>query len=149
MGAAVAFELARELRRRGRPLPRILIASAARAPQFRRDYVPPPPPSDQEFLAELGRLEGMPVDDPAFIRAVLPALRADATLYRNYIYPEGEPLACPIRAYGGMDDPRITRAHLEAWAEQTPAGFAVRQFPGSHFYFRQSDAFLRALEEDL
>ena len=42
MGAVVAFELARELRRRGRAAARdVLIASAARAPQFRRNHVPP------------------------------------------------------------------------------------------------------------
>src|ERR1017187_10552563 len=44
MGAAVAFELARELRRRSRPLPLVLIASGARAPQFRRNHVPPEAP---------------------------------------------------------------------------------------------------------
>src|SRR5258708_5281452 len=53
MGAAVAFELARELRRRSRPLPSMLIASGARAPQFRRHHVPPPPPSREAFIEEL------------------------------------------------------------------------------------------------
>ncbi|MDR3700556.1 MAG: thioesterase domain-containing protein [Candidatus Sulfopaludibacter sp.] len=149
MGAAIAFELARELRRRCRPLPRILIASAARAPQYRRDYSPPPPPTDDEFLSELRRLQGIPLDAPFAPSVLLPALRADATLYRNYVYAEDAPLPCPLRAYGGLDDERITREHLEAWGEQTTAHFAVRQFPGGHFYLRQSDAFLRALEEDL
>jgi medium-chain acyl-[acyl-carrier-protein] hydrolase len=141
--------LARELRRRGRPLPRILIASAARAPQYRRNYSPPPPPTDDEFLSELRRLQDILPDAPFAPSVLLPALRADATLYRNYVYAEDAPLPCPIRAYGGLDDERITREHLEAWGEQTTAGFAVRQFPGGHFYLRQSDAFLRALEEDL
>ena len=149
MGAAIAFELARELRRRGRPLPSILIASAARAPQYRRNYTPPPPPTDDEFLGELRRLQGIPLDAPFAPSVLLPALRADATLYRNYVYTEEPPLPCPIRAYGGLEDERITRQHLEAWGEQTTADFAVRQFPGGHFYLRQSDAFLRALEEDL
>ena len=45
MGAIVAFELARLLRRRNRPLPRMLVASGARAPQFRRGHVPPPEPA--------------------------------------------------------------------------------------------------------
>ncbi|HWC98902.1 MAG TPA: thioesterase domain-containing protein [Candidatus Sulfopaludibacter sp.] len=152
MGAAVAFELTRELRRRGRALPRILIASAARAPQFRRGHVPTPAPSDADFLAELRRLGGMPdevLDDPALLHTILPALRADATLYRNYSYTDDAPLDCPIRAYGGIDDTRITREHLDAWSEQTTANFATRLFPGGHFYFKQSEAFLRALAEDL
>jgi len=152
MGAAIAFELARELRRRNRPLPRILIASAARAPQFRRDHVPPPPPSDADFLTELRRLGGMPsevLDDPAVLHTILPALRADAALYRAYTYTDEPPLACPIRAYGGIEDARITTEHLEGWSEQTTAGFAIRRFPGGHFYFKQSGDFLRTLAEDL
>ena len=135
MGAAVAFELARKLRLLGLPQPRLLIASAARAPQFRRNYTPPPAPSQPEFLAELRRLEGLPpeaLDDPAILAAILPALTADAALYRNYVYAEDAPLACPIRAYGGSADPNIHSEHLEPWAAQTSASFAVRLFPGAH-----------------
>jgi medium-chain acyl-[acyl-carrier-protein] hydrolase len=145
MGAAVAFELARRLK----ITPRVLIASAARAPQFRRNYVPPPNPSDAQLLEELRQLEGTPeeaLDHPA----LLGALSADATLYRNYVYREGRPLPCPIRAYGGAGDPNIRREHLEPWREQTSADFRIRVFPGGHFYLWQAgDEFRRALDEDL
>jgi hypothetical protein len=60
MGAVVAFELARLLRRRNQPLPRMLVASGARAPQFRRGHVPPPEPGEAEFVEALRRLEGTP-----------------------------------------------------------------------------------------
>ncbi len=60
MGAAVAFELARLLRREKRPLPAALLVSGARAPQFRLGHAPPPEPSEEEFLQELNRLEGTP-----------------------------------------------------------------------------------------
>ena len=153
MGTAVAFELARLLRRRGLPLPKLMIASSARAPQYRRHHVPPAPPTDEEFLAQLRRLEGIPAEvlaDPALMRAILPALRADTALYRNYVYSEEPPLACPIRAYGGDTDPNVTREHLEAWAEQTSVSFAVRMFPGGHFYLNAGRGALeRALSEDL
>jgi surfactin synthase thioesterase subunit len=149
MGAAVAFELARELRRRGQPLPSILIASGARAPQFRRGHVPGPAPSRAEFLAELDRLGGLPTDDPAFLRAMLPAMEADATLYRNYIYTEGEPFTFPICAYGGADDANISTEHLVAWNEQTSGPFRFRVFPGGHFYLNTSrDQFAAALADD-
>ena len=136
MGAVVAFELARELRRRSRPLPTMLIASGARAPQFRRHHVPPPAPSREAFVEELRRLEGIPaevLDDAALMRAILPALEADAALYRNYVYAEAPPLPIPVRAYGGADDPNVRREHLDGWAEQTTASFAVRVFPGGIF----------------
>jgi surfactin synthase thioesterase subunit/glycosyltransferase involved in cell wall biosynthesis len=153
MGAVVAFELARELRRRSRPLPRMLIASGARAPQFRRHHVPPPVPSREAFVEELRRLEGIPAEvlgDAALMRAILPALEADAALYRNYIYAEAPPLPIPVRAYGGADDPNVRREHLEGWREQTTASFAARVFPGGHFYLGTArEAFIEALEGDL
>jgi surfactin synthase thioesterase subunit/glycosyltransferase involved in cell wall biosynthesis len=145
MGAIVAFELARELRRRSLPLPFLLIASAARAPQFRRNHVPPPEPSDEQLL----RQAEVP-DHPSVRHAILPALRADTTLYRHYSYAEDAPLPFPIRAYGGAEDPTITREHLEAWRQQTVASFALRLFPGGHFYLRSPEPeFLTSLHEDL
>ena len=144
---------ARWLRRRRDPLPCILIASGARAPQYRRHYTPPPAPTEAEFLDELRRLEGIPrevLDDPAVLRAILPALRADAALYRNYLYSEDPPLEIPIRAYGGAEDPNVRREHLDAWQEQTTASFLVRTFAGGHFYFQACAADLRAaLDRDL
>jgi surfactin synthase thioesterase subunit len=143
MGAVVAFELARALRRRGLPLPRILIASAARAPQFRRGHVPPPPAGDRELLDSLGIADELR-------QAVLPVLRADTDLYRHYVYAEDEPLGCPIRAYAGLEDPNISLVHLEGWREQTAGSFTARRFPGGHFYFRGCpDEFRAALLEDL
>jgi len=153
MGAVVAFELARYLRRGNQPLPRLLVVSGARAPQFRRGHVPRPEPGDAEFIAELRRLEGTPqevLDNPELMRMILPALRADAAIYRSYIYAEEPPLDCPIRAYGGTQDPNVRREHLEAWSQQTTASFGLRLFPGGHFFLQTGrQAFLDALAHDL
>ncbi|MGD0501032.1 MAG: thioesterase domain-containing protein [Bryobacteraceae bacterium] len=153
MGALVAFELARRLRRSGLPQPRLLIASAARAPRFRRDYTPPPEPSKAQFLEELRRLEGIPaeaLDDPLSLGVILPALQADSALYRNYVYAEDAPFAFPIRAYGGAGDVHIRSEHLAAWAGETNASFAVRLFPGGHFFLHSGRAdVLAAVTEDL
>jgi surfactin synthase thioesterase subunit len=153
MGAVVGFELARELRRRGLAQPRVLIASGARAPQFRRNHVPPPDPSDEQLLAELARLEGTPQalwEDAAAQAVLLPALRADTALYRRYVYREEPPLDCPIYACGGVDDANVTEAHLAAWREQTTGEFRVRLFPGGHFYLQPpGKEFLEALKEEL
>lgn len=153
MGAAVAFELARLLRLRNRPAPRMLVASGARAPRFRRGHVPPPEPSEVEFVEALRRLQGTPPEvlaDPELLRVILPALREDAAIYRNYVYAEEPPLDCPIRAYGGTDDPNVRPEHLAAWAVETTAAFTVRMFPGGHFYLQSHRTeFLTALARDL
>lgn len=153
VGAVVAFELARELRRRGLPAPSLLIASGARAPQYRRGHVPPPDPTDEELLAALRQADGTHAewfDIPAVAHAILPALRADTSLYRHYIYSEDEPLDCPIRAYGGATDPHVNAEHLRNWGLQSKQPFQIRQFPGGHFYLKPaSPEFRAALEDDL
>jgi surfactin synthase thioesterase subunit/glycosyltransferase involved in cell wall biosynthesis len=153
VGAAVAFELARALRRRGQAGPAALFVSGARAPCYRRDYVPPPPPNDEELLGELRRLDGTPpelLDDPLALRAVLPALRADAALYRTYVYAGGPPLECPLHAYGGDADSRIAVEHLEAWSRETTGPFAMRMFPGGHFFpYSCREEVLASLASDL
>jgi surfactin synthase thioesterase subunit/glycosyltransferase involved in cell wall biosynthesis len=153
MGAGIAFELAHALRRSGYPLPRALFVSAARAPQFRLHHEPPPEPTDEELLEQLRRLDGLPagvLDNPNLLRLIMPVLRADTRLYRNYIYTPEDALPVPIFAYGGASDPNVRPEHLEAWRTQTTAGFTHREFPGGHFYLQSSrDAFLEALKADL
>jgi surfactin synthase thioesterase subunit len=153
MGAAVAFELARALRQSGKPAPACLFVSAARAPQLRRGHIPPPAPSDAELLEELRLLNGVPpelLENEEWVPLALPALRADAALYRNYVYAEAPPLDCPIRAYGGLDDERISRPQIKAWAEQTTKDFSLQMFPGGHIFLKTHQAeFLKALSRDL
>jgi surfactin synthase thioesterase subunit/glycosyltransferase involved in cell wall biosynthesis len=153
MGAVIAFELARSLRRNALPLPLALFASGARAPQFRENYAPPPEPAEAEFIAELRRLNGLPaeiLDNPEAMRLLLPVLRADARLYRNYAYKPEPPFDFPIFAYGGAHDPNVRREHLQAWARQTTGPFHIREFAGGHFFLQTRRAeFLAALSADL
>ncbi len=153
MGAALAFELSRLLRSHSHPMPRALIVSAARAPQFREHWTPPADPSDLEFLDELRRLDGVPdelLEHEEALRVVLPALKADARLYRRYIYRPGPPLGIPIFAYRGRTDPNVRPEHAARWREQTTAAFKEREFDGGHFYLQTCrDELLTALRDDL
>jgi surfactin synthase thioesterase subunit/glycosyltransferase involved in cell wall biosynthesis len=153
MGAAIAFELARSLRLHGKALPLALYVSGARAPQFRLNWTPPPEPDDREFLEQLRRLDGIPaqmLESPEVMEYALPVLRADAALYRNYVYEPQEPFAFPIFAYGGATDPNVRTEHVDVWREQTRGRFARREFAGGHFFIHSDrEAFLAALREDL
>ncbi|MDQ6698783.1 MAG: thioesterase domain-containing protein [Acidobacteriota bacterium] len=146
MGAGMAFELARYLRRAGAPGPGVLVVSAARAPQL-RVHQPGPEPSDEELMDELQRLHG---GERQILELALPALRADTRLYRNYRYEPEPPLSIPIFAYGGATDPSIRPEHLDGWHDQTTGSFTRREFPGGHFYLQTERAmFLASLNEDL
>lgn len=149
MGAAIAFELTRALRRAGLPEPRALYVSSARAPQFRLGHESQPNPADAALLDQLRRLEGIPagiLNNPELMRVVLPALRADTRLYRNYIYQPEPPLSIPIHAFGGQADPNVTQEHVAAWKEQTIGTFTQTELPGGHFFIQSAQAeFLAAL----
>jgi len=153
MGAAIAFELTRLLRREDQPLPAALFVSGARAPRFRLGHVPPAEPTEEEFLRDLEALEGIPPEvrrNRDLLRVVLPALLADTALYRGYMYREEPPLDCPIYAYGGAADPNVRREHLDAWRHETTGTFWLRMLPGGHFFIDSArPAFLAALSEDL
>ncbi|MEJ7605032.1 MAG: thioesterase domain-containing protein [Bryobacteraceae bacterium] len=141
MGGTVAFEVARWLRARGFTLPSRLIVSAVRAPQFRLNHQPGLEPSNEALLAELRKLQGIPeeiLSSEEAMKLVLPALKADTTLYRNYIYERGAAFGFPIHAFGGLQDPNIERIHLEGWREQTTASFRLLELTGGHFYYQNS-----------
>ena len=90
-------------------------------------------PTREELIAELRAREGTAggrLDDPELLRVLLPLLEADTALYRSYAYVPEEPLAVPLRAYGGASDPHVTREDLEAWREQTTASFEARVLRG-------------------
>ena len=145
MGAAIAFELARSLRRNGRPLPAALFVSACRPPRWRAALPSEAPPSDKEILADLDRL-GTSTSNPEWMRSAFPALRADIRLFRAWRPQQEPPLEMPIYAYCGESDPNLQISDMEGWREETTGPFHTRTFPGGHFYFEAP--FLETLQRD-
>ena len=147
LGALVAFELARELRRRGRPAAQLAV-SGRPAPQRPQRYPPIHRLPDAEFLAALDqRFQAIPPllrEDRAVRELYLPILRADTTMLETYAYRPEPPLGCPLAIYGGRADPEVSPADLAEWQVQTQAGSAVATFPGGHFYLQEQRAELLA-----
>ncbi|GIE99518.1 thioesterase II family protein [Paractinoplanes rishiriensis] len=137
MGALVAFELARELRRRGSPAPVRLCVSGRRAPQRADDlpgicHLPKP-----EFLAAVRRLNGIPeqlFDEPGLIDVLEPALRADFAVCERYRHTAEEPLATGLSVFGGDRDPTTDLEQLHAWRRQAAGPFVLRTYRGDHFF---------------
>ena len=147
MGALVSFELARELRRRGRPLPCHLLVSGRPAPQLPRRYGPLSHLPDADFLELLYRRYGyrLPEDDDQLdelLDVMLPTLRSDVQVSDAYVYGDEPPFDCPITVFGGLEDPTVTRDELEAWRHQTRGRFETRMLPGGHFYLEMDRLFL-------
>ena len=140
MGARIAFELARELRRRGQPDPLALVVSGCKAPHIPR--VPNPSVvslPEHLFVQMLRRMNGTPpevFDDPELLAALLPALRADFTLIDQYEYRDERALTCPIRVFGGTEDSDARESDLLAWQTHTVSSFRLRLLSGGHFVVR-------------
>lgn len=138
LGGLVAFELAKQLRQQDLPKPQILFVSGCGAPHLPDPNPPIHGTSDSEFIQSLKELHGIPSelqDEPEALQFLLPILRADFEAVANYqCQPVASPLQIPILAFAGLDDPRVARERVEAWALHTDAGFRSYYCPGDHFF---------------
>lgn len=153
MGALVAFELTRELRRRRIAGPRLLVASAHRAPDLPSPTAPLRDLPEEQLVEHMGRIQGTSdaLLQDADVRAfMLPLIRADFAVCETYVYEPDAPLECPILAIGGTADPHVSRLELEAWRDHTRAEFALRLVHGGHFYLHSArSTLLRHLGAEL
>ena len=136
MGACIAHALAGRLQAECVPPPALLVVSGRNAPSLPRATPSLHDRPDDEFMAGLRRLGGTPpevLDNRELMDLVMPTLRADFALANTYV-PAAEPLATPILAIGGVDDPETTPAGLAAWAGCTTAATRVEILPGGHFF---------------
>jgi medium-chain acyl-[acyl-carrier-protein] hydrolase len=137
IGALIAFEFVRELRRRGQPPPIHLFVSGLRAPQC----VPLSPTyqlNDQELVASItrryGKLTQAILADSDVLSLFLRVVRADLMLMDTYHYVEEPPLAVPLAAYGGNRDATVDFSMIEAWRMHGSLSFRAQMFDGDHFF---------------
>jgi medium-chain acyl-[acyl-carrier-protein] hydrolase len=153
MGAVVACEVARRFSGPSRAGPACLIVSGRRAPGLAANHRRLSSLPDDEFLAEVGRLNGIPqevLNEPELLDMLLPPLRADFELAETYQPLPGGRLGCPVVAYLSTADPEIDYDEVLGWQEVTTGEFTIRVFRGDHFYLRggRPDV-LNAVREDL
>ncbi len=153
MGAALGFEISRELRQRGQALPLHLFVSGRRAPQLPAREEPIWNLPEPEFLIKLRELNGTPEEvlrHEELMRLLIPILRADFQVNETYEYVPEEPFDFGISAFGGLGDVDVTRDDVAAWQEQTRGRFRMRMLPGDHFFINNSkDLVLEAVSRDL
>ena len=147
MGAILAFECSRLLRKKYGLLPAHLFVSGRHAPQI------PPKPSihtlpTSEFISEVRRFNGIPeavLENSELMEILLPILRADFEALETYVYSHKSPLECQITAFGGLQDVNTSIDGLKAWANQTRSYFSLQMFTGDHFFINSAQAQLLAM----
>lgn len=141
IGALVCFEVARHLSRQHGSEPDAIFAAAFRAPHTPAARAPVHVMDDQDLLAHVVRLGGVParvLSEPELLKLVLPTLRADLRLSEAYELGDVHCLSCPIYVYGGEADPIVASHEFERWRELTSGECEVRMFKGGHFFLEVS-----------
>jgi surfactin synthase thioesterase subunit len=138
MGAVLASEVARSLAARSLSLPSHLIVSGRRPPQIPDPRAPIGGLPDDAFVTQINRrYGGIPseiIANPDVLALLLPGLRADMIALETFQPGPRPPIPIPIFAFGGDSDPMTPVSHLEEWKSETRSAFALRVFPGGHFY---------------
>jgi medium-chain acyl-[acyl-carrier-protein] hydrolase len=154
MGGAIAFELARELHRRGGPSPVRLLVSACRAPHCRPAAPPLAELPGAAFLAGVqeryGGFSEQIAQTPEALDLFLPILRADLAMIESFYRDAEEPLGCPVSVFAGSNDSTLRVEDLREWNRHTTEQCDLCVLPGGHFFINESPgAVLRALEARL
>jgi medium-chain acyl-[acyl-carrier-protein] hydrolase len=152
MGALVAFELSRALRRHGLPLPQTIVVSGRRAPTIPNTEPPLHGLSDPEFIRALvRRYDAIPrviSNEPDVMALFIPILKADFATFETHVYRHEPPLECALAMYGGRSDPQT--GQMEGWAELCAGVRTTRLFDGGHFFIaEQRQAVAAALAQDV
>jgi medium-chain acyl-[acyl-carrier-protein] hydrolase len=154
MGSILAFELAREFRRRRLREPSHLLVSGRRAPHLPLVHPPIAELPNDEFVAAITRqYNGIPriiQQDRELLQLFLPLLRADMSVIETYRWQDEAPLDCPLSVFSGIDDRSVTVEQLLAWRALSKGEFRMELLPGDHFFPQtRRDQLLRSIARDL
>jgi len=147
LGALVARELADVLDDAGHP-PAMFVALGRNGPTLPSATAAIADLPDERFLEAVLALGGVPRevrDEPELLALFVEPLRADLRIAEHHLRPRGaRPLACPVLALQGADDPVVSPHGVRAWRGETSAPSSVTWCPGGHFFLHDPD-FLRGI----
>ena len=154
LGALVAFELVREIRRVGAAGPVRLFVSGCVAPHRTFDDGPPvrgmTRPEVVEMLRNLGGTPEWLLRDASVVDMILPAVRADFSVKETYGYLPGPALDVAFTVLSSTDDPRASHELQARWQDLTQGSFDLHTLVGGHFaVFEQATLTQKYLTESL
>ncbi|HST47698.1 thioesterase II family protein [Jatrophihabitans sp.] len=151
VGALLAFETARRLRRTGRPAPVRLWVSGAEGPQTRLLHRHLHQLEEAELIEALREYNGTDSEmlaNQELMQLVLPGVRADFALSERYLYRPEPPLDLPISVLLGDSDEFVEPDRAAGWAAETSRPITVHRFPGDHFFLNEHQQAIATLIAD-
>jgi len=98
-----------------------------------------------EYLISLSRY----VDDPEFLKAILPGMRRDFPLLRSYRYAAVAPLNCSITAIAARQDDFVYSDEIREWARHTRGSFKLIEVDGDHWFLNRNRERITAVFHDI
>jgi medium-chain acyl-[acyl-carrier-protein] hydrolase len=151
MGALLAYEVARELRRRGLDRPLGLVVSGQAAPHREQRVLGGRAETRDDLIALVRAYRGTPrpvLDDRDLLELYLPTIRADVDLVESYDHVPGAPLDVPIATYtAGGDD--LAAEAARSWGRYTTAGLTRHRVAGEQHLPYDEEDFLADVTGDL
>lgn len=152
MGALIAFETARALRRNGYRIPTHLYLSGCNPPTDSTTYGGNlANQSDEDLLARLNSYNGTSkvlLDNPEMMEIFLPILRNDFRVLDSYSYVDEPPLCTNITIFYGTDDQSVNTSKINQWKEHTNRRYKSRGLSGGHFFI-YNDVNLSSIAEEI
>lgn len=142
MGALIAFELTRALRRQHLAQPIKLFMSSAPGLSIYSKHGVDHTASDNEIIKIFPHLDKKNIGDDELQQLLLALLRSDLQILNNYQYAKEELLNVPVVAIHGNEDNRVTREQAEKWNDETFASCKIITRQGGHRYIEHDGTFL-------
>ncbi len=93
-----------------------------------------------EYLVSLSRY----VDNPEFLASIIPLMRSDWPLLKNYQFRPNAPMSCPITAFSARQDDMVYTDEIREWARHTAGGFELIEVDGDHWFLNRNRALITA-----
>lgn len=140
-GGIVAFETIRKLRELGLPEPFHFNLTATIAPHLiklwqnreviLRMFVKE---NDSQYLVSLSKY----IEDPEFIKRILPIMRHDMPILQTYQYKKLPKFNMPISCWTALQDDVVYPDEVVLWKEHTNAIFTINEVNGDHWFLNSN-----------
>lgn len=137
LGSKVALQLCKKLKETGGQLPSHFFASGSCAPHKPRKEKVLYNLPDNEFIKELGNLNGTPrevLENEELMQLYLPMLRADFKIADTFKYEMSSKLPVDLSIFRGEFDEDVSVEKSVAWRELFDGAYEFVQFKGGHFF---------------
>ena len=144
-GARIAYELTKWLQENNRPLPKLLIISACRAP-----HIPTAEPylynlPKNQFIESIRRMNGTPkefLENDKLFGMMEATLRSDMKLAELWQDSFATQLKVPINIFSGKNDFTDPFSKMQEWQKYTSEQFCSHEFLGDHFFLHSHEDLL-------